>query len=329
MTQLNVPALDPVDDLVHTPPPGVDRWTENIQWNVRDDAGLGVIWHAGTMLDDPRLWHVVVALTLPDGSAYAAKMVAPGDDGFGPANAQLATVEPYERWRFRFLAGMVEVSPTQRASGLVPDGHHLPVEIDLDLSAAYPVWIPEGSTAHGDWGRFHHEQAVRAAGTIRVNGEVFELDGIGHRDHSMGPRDMSRLRRAYWGNGIFESGWGFATMQGDYVDSDFQRAALFDEHGTHPATMKNWARLEESTGEPHEFVLELDIDGRQVSMTGRTRAGMNFTVVDGAEFSLGTDLDHPERYVLSCLFVDWSCDGERGIGYLDRGALSSLLRRQS
>ena len=118
MTQINLPALDPVDDLVHTPPPGVDRWTENIQWNVRDAAGLGVIWHAGTMLTDSRLWHVVVALTLPDGSVYAAKLVAPGDGGFGSANAQLATVEPYERWRFTFFAGMVEVSTAQRAVGV-------------------------------------------------------------------------------------------------------------------------------------------------------------------------------------------------------------------
>ena len=118
-------------------------------------------------------------------------------------------------------------------------------------------------------------------------------------------------------------------MQGEYVDDDFQRAALFDADGIHPATMTSWARLEQAAGDPHEFVLEMEADGRQVSMTGRTRPGMNFTVVDGAEFALGTDFDHPDRYVLSCLFVDWTCDGERGIGYLDRGALSSLLRRQS
>ncbi len=149
MTITDETGLDPADDFVHEPPAGVDRWAENIQWNVRDKDGLGVMWHMGTMLDDPRLWHIVIAVTQPDGTVHSTKIVAPGAGQFGSPNAHLATITPYREWRFTFFGGMVDVSQDQGATGLTPDDHHHSVQIDLDLEAAYPVWIPEGSTSSG------------------------------------------------------------------------------------------------------------------------------------------------------------------------------------
>ncbi|WP_280424697.1 hypothetical protein [Nocardia carnea] len=328
MTDLTITddtGLDPADDFVHERPAGVDRWAENIQWNVRDKDGLGVIWHMGTMLEDPGLWHIVVTVTQPDGTVYATKIVAPGTGQFGSPNAEMSTITPYREWKFSFFGGMVDVSGEQGSTGLTPDDQHYPVQIELDLAAAYPVWIPEGSTQFGDWGRFHHEQAVTVRGTVTIDGRAQTLEGIGHRDHSIGPRDMSHLRRAFWGNGLFDSGWGFATMLGEYASGDFQRAALFDSDGIHDATMIRWTDLTAVDGEPKTVTLELNVRGRRVVIDGRIRHGMNFTVADGAEFCMGTDLAHPDRYFLTNLFIDWTCDGESGIGYLDRGALISLL----
>jgi hypothetical protein len=320
--------LDPVDDFVHEPQRDVDRWTENIQWNVRDDAGLGVIWHLGTMLTDPRLWHIVVAVTLPDGEVYSTKIVGPGDGDFGTSHAKLSTIDAYRRWRFSYLGGMLHVTDTARAVSLIADDGHIPVEIDLDLTAVFPVWVPEGSASHPEWGWFHHEQAVRVDGTVRIDGQSHPLTGIGHRDHSMGPRDMGPLRRAFWGNGIFSSGWGFATMQGEYLDDDFQRAAVFRPEGFRLATMTDWSRLANAAGDPMTIALEMNVDGEgPMTIEGKVRSGMNFTVVNGAEFCMGTDLAHDDRYMLTNLFVDWTCAGERGIGYLDRGALIGLLER--
>lgn len=318
--------LDPDDDRIHDRPPGVDRWAENIQWNVRDKAGLGVMWHMGTMLEDPRLWHVVVAVTLPDGQVYSAKTVAPGAGHFGPPHAELSVVDPYRKWAFRYHGGMIDVTGDQGATGLVTDEQHLPVDIDLDLGAVHPVWIPEGSTAFGDWGRFHHEQTVEVSGTVTVNGTEHRLTGIGHRDHSIGPRDMSLLRSAFWGNGVFASGWAFAAMLGEYTSAEFQRAAVFDRDGSRPATMVRWSNLDSARGEPLLVTLDLDIEGTRKAIEGRIRNGMTYTVVDGAEFALGTDIRNPDRYMLTNLFVDWTCEGEDGIGYLDRGALIRLLR---
>ena len=321
--------LDPSDDQVHERPQGVDRWAENIQWNVRDQAGLGVVWHMGTMLDDPQLWHVVVVVTLPDGQVYSTKTVAPGAGQFGPPHAQLSVVDPFRKWAFRFHGGMVDVTGAQGATGLVTDERHAPVEVALDLDAAYPVWIPEGSTHFGDWGRFHHEQTVEVSGTVTINGAAHRLAGIGHRDHSIGPRDMSLLRRGFWGNGVFESGWAFATMFGEYTSGEFQRAAVFEPDGARPATMLRWTDLDSASGEPLLVTLQLDVEGTKKTIEGRIRQGMAFTVVDGAEFAMGTDLRSPDRYMLTNLFVDWKCDGETGIGYLDRGALIRLLLEKS
>jgi hypothetical protein len=323
-------SLDPADDGVHEPAEGVARWAENIQWNVRDEAGLGVVWHMGTMLRDPRLWHVVVALTLPDGRVYSTKVVAPGQGHFGPANAEFSVVDPYRRWRFSFLGGMVDVTEHQGAAGLVADDIHVPIEIDLDLTEAYPVWIPTGSADHDDWGRFHHEQTVRVDGVITVDGvEHLRLTGIGHRDHSIGPRDMGKLVGDFWGNGVFDSGWAFATMSGEYSDDQptFQRAAVFDADGIRQATMVQWSGLDSACGDPREVAVELDVEGARMVIEGRIRSGMAFTMVDGAEFSMGTDFRNPDRYMLTNLFCDWTCDGEAGIGYLDRGALIGMLTK--
>ncbi|HJQ45385.1 MAG TPA: hypothetical protein VJ870_03530, partial [Amycolatopsis sp.] len=139
----------------------------------------------------------------------------------------------------------------------------------------------------------------------------------------------SKVRRAFWGNGVFESGWAFATMLGEYTTAEFQRAAVFDRDGTRPATMLRWSNLDSAGGEPLLVTLELDIEGTRRTIEGRIRNGMTFTVVDGAEFAMGTDLRNPDRYMLTNLFIDWTCDGETGIGYLDRGALIQLLSEDS
>lgn len=319
------PDLDPADDFTHQPPEGVDRWAENIQWNVRDADGLGVMWHMGTMLEDPRLWHIVVAVTLSDGRVYSAKLVGPGVGNFGTPNAELTTLDPFCRWKFSFDGGMLDVTDHHGAEGAVADDRHHPVAIDLDLSAAHAVWIPAGSTQFGDWGKFHHEQAVNVNGTVTIAGKARELRGVGHRDHSIGPRDMSHLRSAFWGNGIFESGWAFATMLGVYDSGDFQRAAIFDSSGTREATMEAWTPLTTVRCDPLDVVVELDVQGEKTVIDGRVRNGMNFTVADGAEFCMGTHLDKPDRYFLTNFFVDWNCNGERGFGYLDRGSLIGLL----
>ena len=317
--------LDPSCEFPHEPA-AVERWTENLQWSVVGADGLGVIWHAGTMLTDPTMWHVVVVVTLPDGTVLAGKIVALGAAGvFGPDVAHLATVKPFEQWRLKFVAGMRTVSDAERVSGLVTDEANTPVRIELDLRAGHPLWVPEGSDAHLEWGQFHHEQAVLASGVITVEGREYRLDGVGHRDHSTGPRNMTNLHRAFWGNGTFESGWSFATMWGDYGSDEFQRAAIFDSNGCQDARMVEWSRIEDATGAPLDFVVDLDAAGKSVPITARCRGGMNFTVLDGAEFGLGTDVGSPDRYLLTCMFVDLTCNGERGMGYIDRGALIRLL----
>lgn len=316
---------DPADDFVHQAPPGVGRWAENIQWNVRDAHGLGVMWHIGTMIENPKMWHIVVVVTLPEGRVLATKLVAPGAGHFGTPNAQLATVKPFQQWHFEFIGGMIDVTSSQGADGLANDDHHHSVTVDLDLNAAYPVWIPDGATQFGDWGKFHHEQVVRVRGNVEVSGQVYEIDGIGHRDHSIGPRDLSHLQSGFWGNGVFESGWAFATMLGVYDSGDFQRAAVFDAKGTHDATMAYWTPLSSVRCDPKDVTVRLNVQDELLTIEGRVRNGMNFTVADGAEFCMGTDHSKPDRYFLTNFFVDWTCNGERGIGYLDRGSLIRLL----
>jgi hypothetical protein len=117
-------------------------------------------------------------------------------------------------------------------------------------------------------------------------------------------------------------------MSGEYASQPtFERAAVFDANGMREATLVSWSSLDSASGEPRQVSFELDVQGSPMVVTGHIRTGMAFTVVDGAEFAMGTDFRKPDRYMLTNLFCDWTCDGEAGIGYLDRGALIEMLTK--
>ena len=164
--------LAPEDDFVHGRPEGVELWTENIQWNI-----YGVLRHrrrlarsARCFVAIPDLWHIVAAVLLPDGTVLTDKIVSSGIGAFGSAASSLETIEPYRRWRFD---SAVECRSSRwnnehwSRAGRQP---HSRVDRSR-LEAAYPVWIPAGSSTHGEWGRFHHEQPVRATGEVVIDGQ--------------------------------------------------------------------------------------------------------------------------------------------------------------
>lgn len=90
--------------------------------------------------------------------------------------------EPMSKWRI-LLRGRDEVDLTFTAL-------HAPY--DFRAEAPPGQYIPPGIAD------VHMEQSGRVAGTIRMNGATYEIDGLGQRDKSWGDRDWRTIEGWNW-----------------------------------------------------------------------------------------------------------------------------------
>lgn len=327
MTTLPADLVDPADDLPHSPP-DVAGWTENYQWCAADSSGLGVMAHVGTMPAQASLWHTVFGVTTPDGRVLVHKSVgpAPGERAAGTAIGSFRCEEAYQRWTCSFHGGMRVVDEAELTRGLLADGPNVPVTIELELRAAAPLWQPVGAEDHPEWGRFHHEQGLWVSGVVEIDGERLTLNGVGHRDHSAGVRDLSQIRRAMWVNGVFPSGWSFAAMWAVRTTGEqFQRGLVCRDGRGEDAVVETVSTIDDAWANPRQFDVVLTTPSGQRRVKGTVLSGANFSVAGEAEWCVGTDVLDPHSYVLTHRFARWECDGEVTYGFADRGARSDEL----
>lgn len=321
-------ATEPEADRPHGPftEPG---WVENYQWLAMDAHGVGVIGHFGTHPADSGLWHALAAVSLPDGRVFVSKTVgrAPDVASAGSALTHARCLEPFARWALRAEGGFQETTFAELGGGRLRDRPTASVAIDLTLDAVGPIWDPAGSHHQPEWGSFHHEQPMHAAGTVHVGTEVHPFDGAAYRDHSRGPRDLRNVSHSSWCNGVFPSGRVFCTLQVTNNDGHTENrgATLVDGDYT-DAVLTRAPALHDAAHEPLDIDLELrDHMGRQHHIAGRVRGGATWSIVGGSEFCLGAALDEPDAYILPQSIVEWTWDGEVGYGLADRCSRSSRL----
>lgn len=201
LTGTNPFNIDPSDDLLATPRPDIPLWSETMfftVWNPRD--GVGVWVHVGAHWEDPGIWHGQVFAYLPGGDEFVADLSwgRPTDDR-GPNTGAFRAVceEPLKRWTLRY-DGVGERSTLSEGSrGLLGTGPAFtPFSFEVELDAAMPIWdLFQATDLQGrDWGGLHHQQTLRSRGALRVGGVgEWNLEGCSFRDHSVGPRDFSKL----------------------------------------------------------------------------------------------------------------------------------------
>lgn len=327
--------FDPALDLPYSAPMPTPDFSESQQWNFFDGQ-FGVMYHIGGMPGDNKLWHNAFAISCPDGSTLATKIVGRGPlDAFGSHTVHSVTIEPYKHWRIIFDGALRRYDLDSLQTGPGVDGRHIPVKVELEIRAAHPVWDPGANAEHvgGDKGLFasmskmHHEQALTCNGFIEIDGERIEYQAAGHRDHSFGPRDLSKLRRALWVNGTFESGWSFLQFEGELSGLPLmKRGGLFEDGEIIECHMDHAAELTTSAPEPRAFTLHMSIEGKADRVIEvRVKGGANWTSVGPMEWCLGTLRDDPRNYLFTHYFAELSCNGERGFGFVDRGIITSLL----
>lgn len=308
-------------------------FAEAQMWNFTDGR-YGIIYHLGTLPGDLRLWHNAFAITCPDGSVLATKIVGPSESGmFGTRTAHSRTIDPYRTWRIEFDGALRRYGPADLSAGPGADGRHIPAKVTLDVTAAYPVWEPglrsgdeEGSLFRTIY-HMHHEQALKTTGTIEIDGERVAFKAIGHRDHSFGPRDITKVIRGHWINASFDSGWAFLGMDGSMDPTGaWERAAVFEHGRVVDAAMVHAGELSSTAPEPRQFEMTLRTEDRVRTIRVTCTDGVNWFGAGPSEFCVGNDYSDPKTYNWAMYFAEFECDGERGKGLVDRGAQAALLR---
>ena len=124
-------------------------------------------------------------------------------------------LEAADRTKQRLAAGSTAfVEPDAGGLGVqVRDGD---AEVDLRFEGFYdamPVWnSPEAEEVAQTIAPNHAESSGRARGTVRLDGETFEVDALCHRDHSWGSRDWSTIISHRWFVGTFGPHLSFSAV---------------------------------------------------------------------------------------------------------------------
>jgi hypothetical protein len=152
---------------------------------------------------------MTMTLYLPDGSVLFQfkRPEITHNDAMDAGGMKFETIEPMEKLRTTYEGRAVYLKePEQMAdpSSAFRNNPHKKVKLDLIHEAAGPVYGSSGSNRvvvdpEKEFARAHYEQHMKVKGTIEVEGEApVEIDGLGLRDHSWGPRYWQAIHRYRW-----------------------------------------------------------------------------------------------------------------------------------
>lgn len=339
-------AVQPADDLLHDVPEGVPGWSETMYFHTwspesADGQGVGVFIHCGRWPEDPHLWWAQVIALLPDGQLLVDRSWGRAPDDRGPAtgNLRIRCVEPLRRWRLEFDGAGEFTDLATMATGPSGAGQARAFSFAIDLEAAAPVWDMHAALGIDglQWAAFHHTQGFRAAGEVKAGDQRWQLDGVAHRDHSSGPRDVSRLGGLHFCVLVFpRSGRVVNGLVNWGLDGtvDHRTQALFEGGVTDAATVETGSSLRISgladhrTHQPHAIDITFDrADGSPYAIKAERLHGYTLTFLAPNENINGLDLrTQPDALVITQSTVRVVApDGEIGYGVVERDYRPSQL----
>jgi hypothetical protein len=198
--------LAPADDYLHPLGPE-SNFNESMYFNFFDRArGTGGFVRMGNRANEGYA-ELTVCLYLPDGRVlfqYKRPQIA-HNDAFDAGGLRFEVLEPAERLRTVYGGSVVELrDPLAMVdpSSAFRENPHKRTELDLIHAAAGPLY---GHTSEGavvdperEFARAHYEQHMAVQGTLAIDGETLEIDGLGLRDHSWGPRSWQAIHSYRW-----------------------------------------------------------------------------------------------------------------------------------
>jgi hypothetical protein len=245
--------FDPVNDLVHVPDPGRERWRESYYFQFVDfKQGVGGYHGPGYR---PKKGYTGVLHTLwrQGGSALIATEKASyvEHDRVHPVGGfEWEIVEPLKTWRIRFDGRLNDagIDPGIPVEAVVAaaDGPGATVDVSYDLTFERdkPAYMYDENPEWDGLFDGHIDEVGTVRGTLRIAGEALTINGRGSKDHSWGARDWAKPRGWRWVDLLFEEGpeatvWR-ATFDGTrwiddgaiYVDGAAEKVTSFAESVT-------------------------------------------------------------------------------------------------
>lgn len=119
---------------------------------------------------------------------------------------ELKLLEPRKRWRARFDGKLRRVASAaafaENPRQAIRGAPAVDCEMDLEFTDVSPLYGvgPQGAMlgAAATVAARHYESSLKCVGTLRIGDETHALDCYGMRDHSWGPRDLTRLEYSRW-----------------------------------------------------------------------------------------------------------------------------------
>ncbi|MDS1114831.1 hypothetical protein RD149_13740 [Gordonia westfalica] len=328
--------VDPTADLLQGVPADVPGWSETMFFHVWSPAEeVGVFIHCGRWPDDPDLWWAQVIAMLPDGRLLVDRSWGRALDERGPAtgNLRVACIEPLRRWRLTFDGAGEKTDLSRMVAGPSGAGPAQAFGFDIEIEAAAPVWDMHGALGIYDlsWAALHHTQGFRAVGTLRAGRETWDIRGVAVRDHSSGPRDVSKLGGLNFFVVVFpETGRVINGLVNWRVDGtvDHRVFTVFDTGGTEIGGDLSCTGLDDyRTHEPHRITLRMNRNEGEYRLDTERLHGYTLTFLSPNENINGVALDEQDdALVITQSTVRVTApDGDVGYGVFERDYRPSQL----
>jgi hypothetical protein len=205
------------DEYMHEPSDD-PQFNESAYYNYVDrDSGFGVLIRMGNRVNEGHA-EVTVLLYLPDGSAAIRfdRAEITGNDRFAAAGLAFEVIEPLRRMRVTFdgsahlLAQGTDLEDPKRAFTSSPVA---PVRLELTYDNVVPVYgLGGGSGIQGAEDTIavgHYQGPCTVRGWVEVDGSRRDVDGLGFRDHSWGPRKWQGPQYWRWISCLADERTGF------------------------------------------------------------------------------------------------------------------------
>ena len=312
------------DDYTH--PLGPEKnFNESMYFNFFDRArNAGGFVRLGNRANEG---YAEMTLTLfqPDGAVlfqYKRPEIA-GNDAMDAGGMRFEVIDGLKKLRTTYdgSAGYL-TEPAQMADpgAAFKNNPFKKVKVDLIHEAAGPAYGSSGANhtvtdPEKEFAKAHYEQHMRVHGTVEIDGQVTQIDGLGLRDHSWGPRYWQAIHSYRWltinfapdygmmvseiwrdpehrtQGGVVVRGEKIDTITGVDIDTLFEADGLF-----HKSLV---ARLKLATGEQLDVVGKvmgfIPLRNRREGMTTHVGEGMTeFRCGDAVGYGLSEYLDQVE-----------------------------------
>ncbi|UCE85543.1 MAG: hypothetical protein JSU66_14575 [Deltaproteobacteria bacterium] len=200
--------LEPADDYTHALGPE-PNFNESMYFNFFDrERRIGGFLRLGNRANEGHAERTVTVF-LPDGHVLFGfeRARIDGNDAFEAGGVRFEVMEPSQKLRTTYAGPVIDMAePRQMAEPREAFRNNPTRQLRIDLvhDAVGPMYGSAGSgneaerPAEEQFARAHYEQHMHVTGTIELEGQRFELDGYGLRDHSWGPRSWQAIERYEW-----------------------------------------------------------------------------------------------------------------------------------